>query len=446
MSAFSYCCQSQTTKGTSTSRTALGMVTQRPEPPNWFSGDIHVHRDCGGPAEDVLPENKLVEMMQVNDLDVISVLADMGDAEVKFSEKDLLKITGKDASQSIQGRTIHWDAEWHWDPYGTTFEHKALGGHLVLLGLQEGRQIWNESTYKILEYGRKQNAIVGFCHLQYLNDEIQNNLNCCIPIEHVTEIALGMVDFISEDVYSSTLENNGTYNANATINAFYKFLNCGFRLGIAAGTDYPCNNFEPFGSLLTYVRVKGPFTYRKWVEGIRDGKTVVARNGHREFIDLKVNGDHQPGDDIRFKKKDTVAVEVKWTSNEPLTGSLELVQNGKVVAKLDGTAKSGEAIILKANVPFAQSGWLCARRMDTKGDHQTHTSPVYVTIDDKPVRASAEDALFFVKWIDNMMAHTSPGGEWNQYFTKDLDVVQARYKKARELYLKIANEATAHKL
>lgn len=420
------------------------MSLLRPEPSDWYSGDMHIHRDCGGPEEEILPENKFVEMMKVNDLAVISVLADMGNAEVKPSETDLLKVTGKDHPLSIPGRTIHYDAEWHWDPYGTTFEHKALGGHVVLLGMKEAKQIWEESTYKILDYGRKQNAIVGFCHLQYLNDSIQNDLNCCIPIEHVTEIALGMVDFIAEDVYSSTLPNNGNYNADATINAYYKFLNCGFKLGLAAGTDYPCNSFEPFGSLLTYVQIEGPFTYRKWVEGIRDGKTVVARNGHREFIDLKVNGQYQPGDDIYLKNKGSVEVEVKWTSIEALSGSLELVHNGNVVAKQEGTAKPGEPIVLKANLPVSQSSWICARRMDDNG-HQTHTAPVYVTINGKPIRASAEDAQFFVKWIDNMIKQTSPGGNWNQYFTHDLDVVQKRYKKAKEIYMQIAKEANDNK-
>lgn len=413
----------------------------KPEPVGWYSGDMHIHRDCGGHDEDVLSEEKFVEMMEVNDLDVISVLADMGNGEVKFADEDLLKVTGEDAPQSLPGRTVHWDAEWHWDPYGVTFEHKALGGHVVLLGMQEARKMWEESTWRILEYGKNQNAVVGFCHLQYLNDSIQNNLNCCIPIEHVTEMALGTVDFIAEDVYSSSLPNNGTYSADATIHAFYKFLNCGFRPGLVAGTDYPCNSFEPFGSLLTYVRVDGPFSYRKWVEGIRDGKTVVARNGHREFLDLKVNGQYQPGDDIHFSSKDSVRVEVKWTSVEPAAGSIEIVQNGCVVATLEGTAKPGFPVVFRAIVPVIQSSWLCARRMNEKG-HQTHTAPVYLTMNNKPVRASAQDARFFIDWIDNMLKNTSLGGEWSQYFPHNLDEARARYNKAKEIYVQIEKEAS----
>ncbi|MFN8257572.1 MAG: CehA/McbA family metallohydrolase [Bacteroidales bacterium] len=411
----------------------------KPEPSGWYAGDMHVHRDCGGPEDGILPESKFIEMMEVNDLAVISVLADMGDAEVKPGKTDLLKVNVNDYPLSVTGKTIHYDAEWHWDPFGTTFEHKALGGHVVLLGLKEAHQIWDESPCKILGYGRKQGGIVGFCHTEYLNDQIQNNLNCCIPIEYPVEAALGTIDFLAEDVYGTASHNYGNYNADATILAYYKLLNCGFRLGLAAGTDYPCNEAEPFGTLLTYVQVKEPFTYRKWVEGIRDGKTVIARNGHEEFIDLKVNG-QTPGADIQFKNKGTTTVEVTWTSIKPLTGSLELVCNGEVIAKKEGTAKPGEPVVLKTIKEFTSSSWLCARRMDSNG-HQTHTAPVYITVNKKPIRASAEDARFFVKWIDNLIEKTAPGNEWNQYFTHDLNTVRKRYQKAKEIYLKIATEA-----
>jgi hypothetical protein len=78
--------------------------------------------------------------------------------------------------------------------------------------------------------------------------------------------------------------------------------------------------------------------------------------------------------------------------------------------------------------------------MDEDG-HQTHTAPIYVTVNNKPVRASTEDAQYFVDWIDNLIDKTSPGNEWNHYFTHDLEEVQNRYRKARDIYKKIAQEA-----
>jgi hypothetical protein len=217
-------------------------------------------------------------------------------------------------------------------------------------------------------------------------------------------------------------------------------LNCGFRPGLAAGTDYPCNDNEPLGTLLTYVNVKDKLTYRQWIEGIKSGRTVVSRNGHNEFLAMKINGKYEPGDEIKIKDKGKITIEVKWTAVKELTGRIELVRNGKVVATHTGTAKPGEPLIMKGTEEFKKSGWICARRMNEQG-HQTHTAPVYVTVNNKPVRTSAADATFFVSWIDNILEKIAPGGIWNHYFTRDLDTVQKRYQKARNIYSMVAAES-----
>jgi O-glycosyl hydrolase len=402
----------------------------RPEPPGWYPGDMHVHRNCGE-VTSIWPETSLAEMMEINDLSVISLLADMGNGEVQDSKTDLPKVTGFDAEQSSPGRIVHWDAEWHFDPEGVTFENKALGGHIVLLGLQDAHKIWEESPYKILEWGRKQDAIMGFCHMQYLNDSIQSQLSCCIPIDFPVEVALGTIDFLSEDVWLN----------DAAINAYYKILNCGFRPGWAAGTDFPCNNSAPLGSLLTYVKVnEGRLTYRKWIEGIKEGRTVVTTNGHVEFLDLKVNDTSSPGDEIKLRRKGNVNVKVIWTSIINQEGSVEVVCNGKIVAKQNAIASPGKPYTLNVDLPVGESSWICARRMNSEG-HQSHTAPVYITIRNKPVRASMDDAEYFVRWIDNILANIENNGPWSIYFTKDIESVIERYQKAVNIYRDIAKEA-----
>jgi hypothetical protein len=400
-----------------------------PEPSDWFTGDIHVHRSCNGST--AILDSELKTMMEVNDLSVISVLSDMGNSQASDRVEDLLKVDGKDSPISTQNRIIHYSAEWHWDADEWERPHQAIGGHLVLLGLTEAHKIWEESSYKILELAKKQDAICGFAHMQYLNNQIPDSLNCCIPIDFPVETAMGIIDFISEDCDGS----------DAAVNAYYKLLNCGFRIGLAAGTDYPCNGGDPFGTLLTYVHINnGQLTYRKWIEGIKKGNTVISRNGHDEFLDLKVNSSFIPGGEIQIIDTGSVIINVKWTAKQPLTGRIELICNGKVVAVKTGTAKPGEPLILQARHFFTQSGWLCARRMDENG-HKTHTAAVYVTVNNSPVRASASDAVFFVNWIDNILVKIAPGGTWNRYFTHDLDLVENRYRKAKDVYEKIAIEA-----
>ena len=116
----------------------------------------------------------------------------------------------------------------------------------MLLGLPEAQQIWDESPYKILDYGKAREAVVGFCHMQYLSGTLPETLDCCTPIDYPVEAALGTIDFLAEDVWLN----------DEAVHAYYRLLNCGFRLGWAAGTDYPCNGGQPLGSLLTYVRVR----------------------------------------------------------------------------------------------------------------------------------------------------------------------------------------------
>jgi hypothetical protein len=399
-----------------------------PEPAGWYAGDMHVHRSCGGTAE---PVATMFQKMVPQNLAVVSMQADMGNGEVQDPALDLPRVTGADDPLSTATRIFHWDAEWHWDAVYTQYPHQALGGHVVTLGLTEAHQIWQEYTYPIFDWAHQQNGIAGFAHMQYLDDGIPQTLNCCIPIEYPVEVALGASDFISEDVGGS----------DTAVNAYYRLLNCGFRPGFAAGTDYPCNSGADLGSLLTYVQVAGgELSYRNWIDGIAKGRTVVSRNGHNEFLELKVNGTAAPGDEIRLATPGTVQATITWTAKTALSGTVELVHNGAVVASKTAAAAPGTPVVLTATVDISRSGWLAARRMGANG-HQTHTGALFVLVNGAPIRASEEDAQFYVQWMDNLLTRTAPGGSWSDYFTLARDAARARYQAAKELYQQIALEA-----
>ncbi len=405
-----------------------------PEPAGWYAGDLHVHRNCGE-ATTILGENELIAMMEPNDIAVMTLLADMGNGEVKDSRTDLPKVNGEDAIQSVPGRIIHWDAEWHFDPAGVTFDNKALGGHILLLGLKEAHTIWDESSYRVLDWGRSQNAVAGLCHMQYLDEGIPGDLTCCIPIDYPVEAALGTIDFLSEDVWIN----------DAAINSYYKILNCGFRLGWTAGTDFPCNNSIAPGSFLTYVQINDKqLTYSNWIDGIKNGRTVVSTNGHKEFLDLKVNGTAGPGYEIKLNKRKKVKIDAAWSSVTKQEGKIEIVCNGKVVESIEGDSGPGAPLKFRTDLRITESSWICARRMDETG-HRSHTSPVYISLRNDPVRASAEDARFFIDWIDNILKRIGPGGPWNQYFKSNPEAVRTRYMKARKIYEDIAAEAASNK-
>jgi hypothetical protein len=414
----------------STSKNASVKITLM-ESAGWYAGDMHVHRSCGGPPETV---DSMYQKMSPQNLTFISLLADMGDGEVQDPVLDLPRVNGQDDPVSTSGQIVHWDAEWHWDPAGKTFPQKALGGHVVALGLTEAHQIWEEYTYPIFDWAHQQNGIAGFAHMQYLDNSIPQSLSCCTPIEYPVEVALGSADFISEDDFGS----------ESAIQAYYRLLNTGFRPGFAAGTDYPCNNPD-VGSLLTYVQVAGgEMTYRNWIEGIAQGRTVISRNGHNEFLNLTVNGNATPGDEINLTGAGSAQVKVIWTANQPLSGTIELVSNGIVVATKSTSVNENAPSNLTATVNFTKSGWLAARRMDGANGHQVQTAAVFVTVNNAPVRTSATDAEFYVQWMDNLLVKTNDSGPngWNQYFHgNNLSLAQARYRAAKAIYQQIGLEA-----
>jgi hypothetical protein len=398
----------------------------RPDPAGWFAGDMHAHRSCGGAPASI---TSIRDAMVAADLDVVSLLADMGNAEVQNATTDLPLVNGSNDPVSTATRLVHWDAEWHWDPIYWQYAHQALGGHIVALGLSEAHQIWNESTYPIFSWAHQQGAIAGFAHFQYLDDGVPQALTCCTPVEYPVEVALGAADFISEDVTGS----------DAAVHAYYRLLNCGFRPAFAAGSDAPCGS--TIGSMITYAQVAGgTLSYAGWIQGIATGRTVVSRVGRHQFLALRVNGTATPGDQIALAGPGDVAVSARWTADGSYARTLELVRDGVVVASRAGSVTASRADSVEATVHFDRSGWLCAR-VTGAGGHEVHTAAVFVSVNGAPVRASVSDARFYIQWITSLLQRTSPGGDWNGYFPTGLAAAQARYQAALALYQQIAREA-----
>ena len=60
-----------------------------------------------------------------------------------------------------------------------------------------------------------------------------------------------------------------------------------------------------------------------------------------------------------------------------------------------------------------RSGWIASRVLYRAPDgllRQAHTSPIYITVDDKPT-ASADDARYMLQWIDRLVEVAKSGTE-----------------------------------
>jgi hypothetical protein len=160
---------------------------------------------------------------------------------------------------------------------------------------------------------------------------------------------------------------------------------------------------------------------------------------------LRVNG-QGIGETVRLDAPGKVRVEAEVQSAFPLS-ALELIVDGNTVRSEPCPAKQGGAIVVKqlvADIAMEQSGWVALRARGPESRHVfdgpawAHTSPVFVTVADKPI-ASKKDAAFFVEWIDRLIDSM---GRRNRYAKpEDRQRVEALFRRAQTRFQAIATAA-----
>lgn len=195
----------------------------------------------------------------------------------------------------------------------------------------------------------------------------------CGHTEDPVPIIKGLVD---------ALEIRGLRGDDFPTQEWYRYLNCGYRVAVAGGTD-KMGAYCALGWLRTYAQLNRdrPFTYDAWAEAVRAGRTISTTG---PLMDLRVEG-KCIGDTIRLPRTGgTLNVEAVAESFWPL-GKLELVHNGKVVAG-ENAAGGAKKLSVKTNVAALTSGWIAARCSGLPGHPAdyiaAHTSPIYIKCGD----------------------------------------------------------------
>jgi TolB protein len=246
------------------------------------------------------------------------------------------------------------------------------------------------------------------------------------------DVALGKVDYI---------EVLGFSDHKSTAEVWYKLLNCGFRLPAAAGTDFMGNYASlrgPVGLNRVYAEVEpGPLKIGPWLAAIKAGRTF-ATNGPLLRFSL---GGQGIGGEVRLHKKQEVTFSAQMSSIVPVD-HLQIVCNGKVTRELalDGNRTSAR---VDGSIPLEASGWCVLRAFSDKAEYPildlcpyATTSPVYVSVAGAPVR-SAEDAAYFVAWVDRLIAGARSNTSWNTEAEKES--VLSMLQEARGKYVKMTN-------
>lgn len=177
---------------------------------------------------------------------------------------------------------------------------------------------------------------------------------------------------------------------------YYRFLNCGFHIGLTNGSDHPA---RVLGIVRAYVRVDGPFTYERWLDGVRAGRTfttsgpLVGLRAHTASI----------GESADVARGAPVTVTAWALSRRPL-GRVEIVSNGDVVASRRTDAKH---LTLSVTLPADRSRWFCVRVSAGRsfqvldGPDIAHSSAAWVRVDGREV-VRRDDVAF---WRANVAIH-----------------------------------------
>ncbi len=348
-------------------------------------------------------------------------------------------------------------------------------GHLCLLRLKkqihpggDSKHHWPTLCLNTLKWAQKQGAVCGPAHsgwgLRVKGETLPtyeippfDGIGACEYVVDVTHMVEGpgktrvpAVDFISMVDTPSIWE----------LNIWYHVLNCGFRTRISGETDFPCIYGERVGLGRSYVKLDGKLNYDKWCEGIEKGSAYVS-DGRSHIMDFKANDVYmgRNNSELKLTKGEKIKVSAKVAArldeksdpnlmNRPLDQKpywnierarisedsrkvkVELIRNGYPVASQDIQA-DGSLNDLTFDVEATQSSWYALRIFPS-----SHTNPIFVTVDKKPIRASSRSAEWCLKSVDQC---------WSQKKSliakNEMQDAIAAYEHARKAYRKILAES-----
>lgn len=451
----------------------------KPDSWGWYSGDTHIH--AGGcahytvPTEGVSPETMIRhirgEGLSIGDVlswgpswyyqkqffsgHAVSPEATLEHPELQAANNVSLipRATSEDSSSYLR-----YDVEISGFP-------SSHAGHLVLLRLKQqdypGTKLieeWPSWNLPILQWARAQDAVAGYAHcgfgMQVDSTELPNYdippMDSIGTQEAIVDVTHGVVDFLS---------GCDTQPA-AELNAWYHMLNCGFKMALVGETDYPCISGERPGVGRSYVRLDaqpvGDEGYEAWTRGLQQGR-LYCGDGRSHFLEFAVDG-HSSGDGvlelavpcvlnvralIAARLEPEPPAEMDAIRHGPINGwhlenarigrsrqiAVELVINGLVVEKCAMLADGvPQVVMFRAKV--TRSSWIALRILPS-----AHTHPVFVGVDNRPIRASRRSAEWCRACVDKLWEVKSP-------FIRESEreAAAAAFDHARQVYDQITAE------
>jgi hypothetical protein len=210
---------------------------------------------------------------------------------------------------------------------------------------------------------------------------------------------------------------------------YYHFLDLGYKITATAGSDFPWCGIGPrfgvdgpnwnarIGNVRFYTYLGEEFSYDLWGQDVKAGHTFVSSG---PMVDFSVNG-HLPGDQLELQESSTLSIKAQGYGHEgqvPLS-RLEIIAHGKVIgsATPGDAGQSSDHLSIQMDFPVEQGIWIAARCY--AGPNQAaHTTPVYVTINDKGFHNPETLASYLglnEKYLDELEAELDSPSENLEY-------------------------------
>ena len=397
-----------------------------PAKEGWYSGDVHIHANYIG-GETMTPADISLQT-RAEGLNVANLMVANS---VGPWVHDRRFFQGRPHDLSDDRHVLYWNEE---------MRNFRVYGHMALLNLKRLVEPlytgWKGSlfpddypaNYAQAEATQRQGGAVSYVHPGKTDPKGFGARAYELPVD----LALGVVDAM--DILSNSDEI-------ASMELWYRLLNCGFKCAVSAGTDTFVNIKKHFilGASRVYVESGPDLDYSRWIEAYKAGRSF-ATNGPLLKLEVQEKG---PGAEIRYASGPVrISVKAESRSLVPLD-RLEIVINGVVVQSLPATPDQ-RTLQLETELELTQSSWIAARVLGpanrwVPNDRQTfaHTSPVYCYLGDKPIR-SPDDARFFVSWIDDLSKKVVQHGVFSKPHQKD-EVLEL-FRKAQKVYARQATK------
>ncbi|MCC7337572.1 MAG: CehA/McbA family metallohydrolase [Pirellulaceae bacterium] len=360
----------------------------------WFSGDVHVHH----PTTEKVHRGFLLRYAEAEDLHVVNVL-EMGHHR------------GTDFKQLGFGKKFRECCGDYCLVSGQE-EPRSTFGHII--GLNTTAMARDVATYDLYDLAFERlhaqpDAVVGFAHFSWNG--------CDLPRGFPWYVTTEGIDFVELLQFSriNTLD-------------YYDYLNLGFRLTAAAGSDVPWGS--TLGEVRTFVHTGDTLDLDRWFAGLEAGPTFVS-NG--PALNFTVDG-QLPGSEIKADGKGSVKVHARAWGHEKvgLPEVLELVSNDGILHEARRNNNDSNELSLEVEVDISRSTWLALSTRCANGA-VAHTTPVYVVVNGEPTWSPQESSRIVSKQLDAIAlieAEFSKGSDLRSRAIRErLDRAKSYYSK-----------------